>query len=288
VGLMPQAVQLQNATIALETAQAQFRATQKSVTSAQVAAAQAQVAAGLAQVAQAQASLDRLLRGPSREQVNVSQAAVDQAQLALEQAQRRIDNSRLVAPWTGVVTAVNIVQGAPATPGQPAVHLSDTTKFHLSVQVDEVDIAGIQPGQTVRIEIDALPDAPLTGKVTRVSPASNTSQTGGVSYSVWLDIDPTDASLLTGMSATATIIASTRQDVLLVPNRVVQLERETGRTFTERVVGEDLQRVEVRLGLRDDQFSEVREGLEEGDVLAIVSRSSADQLRDLFGGGFQQ
>jgi multidrug efflux pump subunit AcrA (membrane-fusion protein) len=87
------------------------------------------------------------------------------------------------------------------------------------------------------------------------------------------------------MSATATIIATTRNGVLLAPNRAIQLERETGRTYVEKVNGENLERVEVQLGLRDEQFSEVREGVNEGDTLAIRSRSSEDQLRDLFGGG---
>ena len=284
-GMMPQSVQLQNATIALQTAEAQFRAAQKSVTSAQVSAALAQVAGAEAQVAQAQAGLDKLQRGPSAEQVAIAQAGVDQAQLALEQAERRLANARLTAPWPGVVTTVAIVEGGPAALGQPAVRLADASKFHLDAQVDEVDISLIRPGQAVQVEVDALSDVLLTGKVSRISPASTVSQTGGVSYDVRLDIDPTDAPLLAGMSATATIIADTREKVLLIPNRAVQLERETGRTFVERVAGEKLERVEVKLGLRDDQTSEVREGLAEGDVLAIVSRTSADQLRDLFAGG---
>lgn len=285
VGMLPQSAQLQNATIALETAEAQYRAAEKSVTSAQVAAARSQVTAAEAQVAQAQANIDRLNRGASEGQKAVARAGVDQAMLALQQAQRRLEQTKLVAPWAGVVTAVNIVEGGQAAPGQPAIRLADTTQFHLDAQVDEVDIAGIEVGQTVQIEVDALPDEALTGEVTRLSPAAITSPTGGVTYNVRLDIDPTDAPLLAGMSATATIIATTRNDVLLVPNRAIQLERETGRTFVEKVVGEELERVEVQIGLRDDQLSEVREGVNEGDTLAIRSRSSEDQLRDLFGGG---
>jgi HlyD family secretion protein len=87
------------------------------------------------------------------------------------------------------------------------------------------------------------------------------------------------------MSATATIIADTRPNVLLVPNRAVQLERETGKTFVERVVGKDLVRTEVQLGLRDEQVSEVRGGVSEGETLAIRNRSGQEQLRSLFGGG---
>jgi HlyD family secretion protein len=285
VGLLPQSVQLQNATIALQTAEAQYRAAEKSVTSAQVAAARSQVTGAEAQVAQAQANLDRLSRGASEGQLAVARAGVDQAMLALQQAQRRLDQAKLVAPWDGVITNVNVVEGGQASPAQPAFRLADNSRFHLDAQVDEVDIAGIKPDQPVRIEIDALPDEQLTGKVGRISPSGATSQTGGVTYDVRLDIDQTDAPLLAGMSATATIIATTRNGVLLVPNRAIQLDRETGRTYVEKVEGEDLQQVEMQLGLRDEQFSEVREGVTEGETLAIRSRSGQDRLRDLFGGG---
>lgn len=285
VGLLPQSTQLQNASIALETAEAQYRAAEKSVTNAQVAAARSQVAAAEAQVAQAQANLDRLKRGSSEGQVAAARAGVDQAMLSLQVAQRRLDNARLVAPWDGVLTQVSIVEGGPAALGQPAVRLADTSKFHLDVQVDEVDVAAIRPGLPVKVEIDALPDERLTGKVTLISPAAITSSTGGVSYNVRLDLESTDAPLLGGMSATATIIADTRPGVLLVPNRAVQLERETGKTFVERVVGTELVRTEVQLGLRDDQFSEVRAGVIESETLAIRNRSGQEQLRSLFGGG---
>lgn len=285
VGMLPQSVNLQNASIALETAEAQYRAAEKSVTNAQVVAARSQVTAAEAQVAQAQANLDRLQRGTSEGQIAVARAGIDQAMLSLEVAQRRLDNAKLLAPWDGVVTQVSIVEGGPATPAQPAVRLADTSKYHLDVQVDEVDIAGIEPGQPVQVEIDALPDEMLTGKVSRIAPAAITTTTGGVSYNVRLDIDPASAPLRSGMSATATVIASTRQNVLLVPNRAVQLERETGKTYVERVAGEDLVRTEVQLGLRDEQFSEVRDGVSEGDTLAIRNRSGQDQLRSLFTGG---
>jgi HlyD family secretion protein len=228
--------------------------------------------------------LDRLTQGPSQAQLDVAQAGVDQAELALEQARRRLDNAVLTAPWDSVVTVVNVVRGTLAQPGTPAFQLADTTRFHLDVQVDEIDVAAIAPDQEVAIEIDALPDQTLAGKVARVAPSSNTLATGGVTYSVRIDIDDPDAPLRVGMSATATIIASTREDVLLIPNRAVQVERESGRTFVERLTGGEPQKVEVRLGLRDDARVEVREGLDESDTLAIRTVSTLERLQETFGG----
>jgi HlyD family secretion protein len=276
VGMLPQALQLQQATINYDTAQAQYRVTTRGATESQRATA-------LAQVAQAQASLDRLMKGPTREQIDIAQAGVDQAQLAVEQAQRRLQNARVTAPWDGVVTNVNIVEGILAQPGTPAIQLADTSKFHLDVQVDEVDVAVIDTEQAVSIEIDALPEVMLNGKVLRISPSAVTSATGGVTYRVRIDVDAESVPLRGGMSATATIVAETRRDVLLIPNRAVQLERESGRTFVERLADGEPQKVEVRLGLRDDQHVEVREGLSDGDQLALRNRSTLQQLQQGFG-----
>ena len=277
-GLMPQALQLQQATINYETAEAQYRVAARGANEPQLAAARAQVA-------QAQANLDRLFKGPSAEQVEISDAGIDQAQLALDQAERRLEDARITAPWDGIVTTVNIVEGTMAQPGAPAIQMADLSQFHIDVQVDEIDIANIDEGQQVTIEVDAVPDEQLTGKVAKVAPAATTTATGGVSYQVTINFDPTDIVLRAGMSATATIVSSSRQDVLLLPNRAIQRERETGKTFVERI-GENgfTQRVEVRVGLRDDQQSEIRDGLDEGDQLAIRNRSFQEQIQMTFGG----
>ena len=281
-GMFPQSLQLQQATIAYDTAQANYRVTTRAANPSQVAAAQAQIA-------QAESALDRLKRGVSAAQVEVAQAAVDQAQLGVEQAKRRLENTRISAPWDGVITAVNAVEGTLAGGlGGPAIQIVDTAKYHLDVQVDELDVASLAPGQTVTVEVDALPEQKLTGSVISIAPAAATTATGGVSYKVRIDVDPADALLRAGMSATANILANSRQNVLLIPNRAVQIESDNGLTFVERLTDGVPQKVEVRLGLRTEQQSEVREGLAERDQVIIRNRSSLEKLQQTFqgGGGF--
>jgi HlyD family secretion protein len=276
-GMLPQSQQLQQATINYETAQAQYRVTARGANQAQVAQAQAQIA-------QAQATLDKLKKGATKEQQEVAQAAVDQAQVALEQAQRRLANTRISAPWPGVLTAVNVVEGIVAQPGAPAFQLADLSRFHIDVQVDEMDIANVVEGQAVTIELDALPDQELTGSVARIAPIARTGSTTGTTYDVRIDLEPTSLPLRAGMSATATITSSARDNVLLVPNRAVHRDRDTGQTFVERLVGGTPGQVEIQLGLRDDQQSEVRAGLNEGDQIAIRDVSSLQKLQQTFSG----
>jgi HlyD family secretion protein len=274
-GMLPQSQQLQQATINYETAQAQYRVTARGANQAQIAQAQAQIA-------QAQAALDKLKKGATAEQKEIAQAAVDQARVGQEQAQLRLDNARVAAPWPGVVTAVNAVQGTLAQPGGPAFQLADLSRFHVDVQVDEVDIAGLAEGQPVSVDVDAFPDQKLTGTVARIAPTAQTGGATGTTYTVRIDIDPADLPLRAGMSATAAITSSARDNVLLVPNRAVQRDRETGKTFVERLAEGVPQQVEIRLGLRDEQQSEVRAGLEEGDQLAIRKVSSLQRLQQSF------
>jgi HlyD family secretion protein len=271
VGMLPQAAQLQTATINYETAQAQFRVNTKGAKQAQLAAAQAQVA-------QAQAALDKLQRGPAREQLEIAQAGVDQAKLNLQQAQRRLENARVVAPWDGIVTAVNATEGTSPQPALPAVSLADASQYHINVSVDEADIATIAEGQPVAIELDAFANQTLSGHVAQIAPAAAEGAGGVVAYQVRIDIEPSDLVLRAGMSATATITSSSLTNVVLVPNRAIQLDRQTGRTYVERLANAVPQRIEVRLGLRSDQVSEVQAGLVDGDQVIVRQVSGLERL----------
>ncbi|MGC8780877.1 MAG: efflux RND transporter periplasmic adaptor subunit, partial [Anaerolineae bacterium] len=165
------------------------------------------------------------------------------------------------------------------------IQIADHSRFHINVQVDEVDIASVAPGQPVSIELDALPDQRLAGHVYRIAPAATVDQAGTTSYLVTIHFDRAEPALRAGMSATASITSSARQNVLLVPNRAVQIDRETGRAFVEKETAAGPQKVEVRLGLRDDQYSEVREGLSDEDKVIIRKISSREQLQRAFGTG---
>jgi HlyD family secretion protein len=87
------------------------------------------------------------------------------------------------------------------------------------------------------------------------------------------------------LSATASIITQELDQVLLIPNRSIQIDRSTGRAFVEKMVDGIPTRTEVQLGARNEQFSEVLSGLSEGDVLAIRSGTGLDRLRSTMFGG---
>ncbi len=290
-GMFPQAAELQQATVNYEVAKAQVAKTEETATQAQlaqglnqIAQAQSALRQAQAQVVNAQNNLSDLLAGPKQEDIDIARAQVRQAQLSQLQAENSLANSRIVAPFDGVVSQINVKQGEQSTGGLPAVVLTDLDGFTMKVLVDEIDVRQVAVGQPVRLSIDALPDAEITGKVTEISPtAANVNNV--VAYEVTIVPDPTDAPLRAGMSATAIITTAEVDDVVLIPNRFITLDRDTGKAYVYKMVANQPALQEVELGMRNERESQVLAGLDAGDTLALVTQTGAEQLRALFGGG---
>lgn len=271
----PQALQLQQATIDYQTALANYRLATAGPTESALKAAEAQIA-------QARANLERLKRTPTPEDLAVAQSQVDSAQVAVDQARRRLDSAVLRAPFDGVVEKVAIDEGQLVAAGTPAVIIADTSAFHIQVAVDEMDVALVREGQVARITLDALPDTEIMGHVERIGLAGSQA-TGVVTYDVRVAIDPTDAPLRAGMSATLDILVAEKDNALVLPNRAIRTDGKTGQRYVEVLRGGQAVRVDIKPGIRDERYTEILEGPAEGETVLITTVSSGQQLRSLFG-----
>ena len=291
IGTLTQASQLEQATQALEVAQAQAALTDLPADQAEVAAALNQIAQGEVSLRQAQSdlitaqnNLQALLDGPEDEDIRVAQAQVQQAQLSQLQAENNLHSAQLAATFDGVVSRLNIKADQEAPVGLPAAVITDLSQFRMTVLVDEIDVRQLAVGQPVRIRVDALPDTEITGIVASISPTAQ--DVGGViAYEVTVIPEPVDAPLRAGMSATAIITTAEVNDVVLLPNRFIQRDRDSGRAFVYRMLNDEPVLQEVTLGLRNERESQILSGLADGDEVALVTQSSEEQLRGaLFGG----
>lgn len=291
IGMLPQSAQLEQATVAFEVAQAQAALTEEGPDQAQVAAALNQIAqaeVGLRQaqsnVITAQNNLQTLLEGANTDDLSIARAQVRQAALNGLQAQYSLANAQLTAPFKGIVSQVNIRQGELSGGQLAAIVLTDIEQFHMTVLVDEIDVRQVAVGQLVRISVDALPDLDLTGRVTEIAPVAN-DVAGVIAYEVTIVPDPSDAPLRAGMSATAIITTAQVDNVVLLPNRYIQLDRETDQAFVYKLVNGAPVLQAVELGLRNERESQILAGLTDGDTVALVTASSGERLRGaLFGG----
>lgn len=237
-----------------------------------------QIAAANAQLVQAQVARDRLVNGPTELELERAALAVEQAQLALDLAQANLDRTVLTAPFDGVIAESNLVVGE-APPQTPAMLLIDTSGYYVDLAIDEIDIVRVAMGQPVNLFLDALPDAQLTATVTRI--AVTPTRIGQlVTYPVRVTLDQTIEPVRIGMSTTARIVVNQLDDVLVLRNRFIRIDRATGQAFvTIQNADGTFQEIEIGLGLRNETFSEVVSGLQEGQRVVLVPRDTLNPLR---------
>jgi HlyD family secretion protein len=242
-----------------------------------------QLKAAEAALAQARANLTRLqVQDPSLD-VQLAQYQVQQAEIAVRQLELRLEQARLVAPIDGVVTAVNLVEGSPAPTGMPAITLVDLNHLEVVVNLPEVDVAQVAPGQEAVIIPEAMPDTRLKGKVVSVAPMGSQIQ-GVVNFPVTIALEENAPSVRAGMTVQVQIAVARRENALLVPRRA--LIARGGQTFVTVMRGDQTETVPVRIGMRGDTMAEVLEGLQEGDVVVVPAAQAGASGTRVPGPGF--
>jgi HlyD family secretion protein len=219
---------------------------------ASLAAATAKVAQSAATITEARASLGRLeavavLSGgkvPSKAELDTGRAALDRAladaasaragvadaEAALSTDKTNLSKASIAAPADGVVLTRTVDPGNAVAASLQAVTLftvaEDLARLRLWVYVDEADVGSVKNGQSATFTVSAYPNRSFPARITRVGFGSTITD-NVVTYLTYLDVDNKDLSLRPGMTATATITAVQRDDVLLVPNTALRFTPST-------------------------------------------------------------
>jgi HlyD family secretion protein len=154
-----------------------------------------------------------------------ARAGISDAEAALSTDRTIRSKASIVAPADGVVLTRNVDPGNAVAASLQAVTLftvaEDLTKLRLWVYVDEADVGAVKVGQDATFTVSAYLSRAFPARITRVGFGSTITD-NVVTYLTYLDVDNADLSLRPGMTATATITATHREDVLLVPNTALR------------------------------------------------------------------
>jgi HlyD family secretion protein len=224
----------------------------------------------------------------SRDLFDASQKSFDEARIQLDMAKERLALTRdgriershgvggvdsvIRAPASGTVLQRQVNPGDPVVPlttyqaGTPLMTMADMGTLLFKGTVDEIDVGKLREGMPVRIKVGALPDAVVTGTLTRIAPKA-TEKDGTTLFDVEASIkDGARVVLRAGYSANADIIIQEKKDVPVLPERLVTFEKE--KAFVE-VPGATPEaepvRREVAVGLSDGLNVEIVSGLAEGE-----------------------
>jgi multidrug efflux pump subunit AcrA (membrane-fusion protein) len=179
----------------------------------------------------------------------------------------------LRAPAAGLLTQVNTIIGAPASPqAGPMFRIAVNNEVDLDAEVPAVHMMKLNPGATVRISRDNGPD--IVGRVRLVSPQiDRTTQLGHVRITL-----TNNPSLKIGMFAQASIDAK-RSCGVAIPRTAID-------HLTVQVVkGNTVETRRVRVGLVSDTSTEILEGLDVGEIVVADAGSSlhdGDQIKTMF------
>jgi RND family efflux transporter MFP subunit len=263
---------------ALEDAEDALASTELQVEQA-VQSANNSLAQAIDQYNQAQANLESLLADPDEGTIESLEMNVQLAEMNLDEAREALEEAVLVAPFDGVVTAVNVRVGETASSGSAAITLADMDPPVVQFWVEEADMTTAQAGNPVSIVFEALPDLTFSGEITRVEPTLVTVD-GTTAVQLWASVD-TSAYVMTlfaGMNAEVEIVAGEALNALVVP---VQALRELGpdqhAVFVVNAAGE-LEMRPVTVGLQDYVNAEILSGLEQGEIVSTGEAQSATSV----------
>lgn len=271
----PDANQLGNAQAGLSAAAAQQDAAVARYYNELSGPGTAEIAAAQAQLIQAEANLADLISGPLNEEIGAAEAEVTQARIDLSGAEEALNAATIQAPYDGLITALNFVEGEYAS--GPVVSMYEGDNLEVILEVDEADIASLIVGQTAVVTLEAFPEESLSASITSIAPGAAQSQGNTlVVYEVHLSLEESALPLRSGMTADANLIVDRRESVLLVPNRAINADRSAGIYTVNLIVGENIEEIPVTIGLRDRQFTEILNGLSSGDELQIDNEIPVD------------
>ena len=179
-------------------------------------------------------------------QVAASRAAVNRAESGAEAAQRRVGQARakaerarelekktaIVAPISGVVSALPVREGEMVVigiqnqPGTVLMTVSDLAELNAEVLVAEADVLRVEVGQEATVTLEALPERRFRGRVTEVGASALPQTGGGVAareFRVEIRLEEPEPGLRPGLTCDAEILVGEERDVVVVPLQAVVL-----------------------------------------------------------------
>jgi len=161
----------------------------------------------------------------STAQIATSKSTVTQAQAAVQLADRNLDYCTISSPVKGIVIDRRVDVGQTVVSNMSASSLfllaKDLKKMEVWVAVNEADIGSIHTGQAISFTVDTFPGMTFQGSVNKIRLNATMSQ-NVVTYTVEINTDNADGTLLPYLTASVKFQIDHRQDVLTVPNAALR------------------------------------------------------------------
>lgn len=200
----------------------------------------------------------------------VLDAQIQQAEADVARINASISERTIRAPFSGVVTVVDIKTGAAVSLNTPAISLMALDTLQVESYVPEIHVSLVKLLDKAEITLDAYAEAPFMAEVVAIDPAE-TIKDGVSMYRTILAFTEEDERVKAGMTANVTITTEEKQNVISIPQGAVEIK--DGKRMVRVLVDEEVVDREVTVGSVSSSGSiEILTGLSEGDVVVVSPR----------------
>jgi HlyD family secretion protein len=213
------------------------------------------------------------------------QLVVLQRENALKDAKDKLSDYYIRAPLNGIIADFSLNVGDSISPIEVAKLITENKIAQISL--NELDAANISVSQKAKLTFDAFPNLVLEGTVSEISTLGEESN-GVVSYNVKINFEDKENKIKPGMSVTAEIIVNSKENVLLLPSAAIK--SKAGKNYVLKIEDKNIlaqnnfnkiktikqsalqvqpKETNIEVGVTDNEFTEIKSGLEEGDIVVL-------------------
>ncbi len=221
---------------------------------------------GAAMALQSQSGLVEI----SEEKIKQADNAINLAKISLDSAKSKLSsiNSNIVADFDGVITAINITEGAIGNMTQPAVVVQDIYNLKALVALGKYDASKVILDQEAEIVISGNR---IKGKVVYIDPVAKKVQSAtGSDVILNADVDILEKveDIKPEFDVDIEILLAKKENILKIPAEAIRSDKQ-GKNYAYIMVENKAVEKLIKLGLQSDMEAEVMEGLDEGDTVIL-------------------
>lgn len=210
--------------------------------------------------------MDNLLKegGVTEAQYEEAKLGVENLKVAIESMDKRLSDTNLKAPISGVINNMRIEEGSYLAPGTPVAGIVNISPIRLDVSLTEDQVVTVKVGQRVKVSADVLPGREMQGVVTFIDVQADPTKR----FPVQIQVSATAASLRAGMNGQATFAASSPVAALAIPRKAFDGSILDGKVYV--VENNIAKRRKVRTGAVHGDYVEILDGLSAGETIVLT------------------
>ena len=196
----------------------------------------------------------------SDNQLRDMKISFDNAAIQLENSKKQWDDTKIAAPFSGVITSKNTELGAYVNAGTSIAGMADIAHLKIVLAVSESNVYQLRKGQEVSVSANVYPGVTYGGIISGISPQGSSAHTFPVEIVI---ANNRENPLKAGTYVNARVDMGKSAKVLMIPRDAIVSSIKDPSVYV--VKGEKVELVKINTGIEYNSYLEVTSGISEGD-----------------------